>query len=125
LARKRSRKWRDCQKGGVYVFDISDPTSPKQINFIRAANNSYVGEGVQVLYFDTPQYNGDVLVQNNEICGPANTGAKGGLSLIDVTNPKVHTYLAEGVGDFDPVRVNAAGIADQIHSAFVWDAAPC
>lgn len=23
----------DCQKGGVYVFDISDPTAPKQINF--------------------------------------------------------------------------------------------
>ena len=25
----------DCQKGGVYVFDIRDVTAPKQINFIR------------------------------------------------------------------------------------------
>jgi hypothetical protein len=37
---------RDCQKGGVYVFDIANPAAPKQINFVRAANDTYVGEGV-------------------------------------------------------------------------------
>ena len=29
----------------VYVFDIRTLTAPKQVNFIRTANNSYVGEG--------------------------------------------------------------------------------
>ncbi len=113
---------RDCQKGGVYVFDISNPAAPKQINFIRAANNSYVGEGVQVIRIDTPQFTGDVLLQNNEICGTVKTGAKGGISLIDVTNPKVHKYLAEGVGDFTPAGQNGAGVAHTVHSVFGWQA---
>jgi hypothetical protein len=56
-----------CQKGGVYVMDISDPTDPKQINFIRTSNDSYVGEGVQTIHIDTPAYEGDVLAMNNEI----------------------------------------------------------
>src|SRR3990170_4468140 len=30
---------RDCQKGGVYVFDIANPAAPKQVNFIRTGNN--------------------------------------------------------------------------------------
>ena len=113
---------RDCQKGGVYVFNIANPAAPKQINFIRAANNTYVGEGVQVIRVTTPQYNGNLLIQNNEICGPTNTGAKGGISLIDVTNPKVHKYLSEGVGDFEPAGQNGASIAHTVHSAFAWDA---
>jgi len=109
---------RDCQKGGVYVFDISKPAAPKQINFIRAANNSYVGEGVQVISVNTEHFKGDLLLQNNEICGTTKTGAKGGISLIDVTNPKVHKYLAEGVGDFQP----GSTIAQTVHSVFAWQA---
>ncbi|MDQ4126708.1 MAG: hypothetical protein M3151_01920 [Actinomycetota bacterium] len=113
---------RNCQKGGVYVFNIANPAAPKQVNFIRAANNSYVGEGVQVIKVTTPQYTGDLLVQNNEICGAANTGAKGGISLIDVTNPKVHKYLAQGVGDFNPAGFYGGSVAHTVHSVFAWDA---
>jgi hypothetical protein len=113
---------RDCQKGGVYVFDISNPAAPKQINFIRTNNNSYVGEGVQVINITTPQFSGDVLIHNNEICGTSKVGAVGGISLIDVTNPKVHKYLARGVGDFQPAGANGASIAHTVHSAFAWDA---
>jgi hypothetical protein len=29
-----------CQKGGVYVLDIRNSASPKQVNFIRTANDS-------------------------------------------------------------------------------------
>jgi hypothetical protein len=112
---------RDCQKGGVYVFDITNPAAPKQVNFIRAANDTYVGEGVQVINVTTPQYNGDLLIQNNEICGNPQTGAKGGISLIDVTDPKTEKFLAEGVGDFEPTGVNGANIAHTVHSAFAWD----
>ena len=59
-------------------MDISDPTKPKQVNFIRTSNDSYVGEGVQVIHIDTPEYKGDVLAMNNEICGAPNQHANGG-----------------------------------------------
>ncbi|GGU25867.1 PA domain-containing protein [Lentzea flava] len=112
-----------CQKGGVYVFDIKDPTQPKQINFIRTGQDSYVGEGSQVIHIDTPKFTGDVLAFNNEICGDhINTSTVGGATLVDVTNPKVHKYLAQGFGDFDPVSRNAAGLAHEVHSIFIWDA---
>jgi len=116
---------RDCQKGGVYVFDISNPAQPKQINFIRTNNNSFVGEGVQVIHVDTAYFNGDLLIHNNEICDVTQTGAIGGATLIDVTNPKVHKYLARGVGDFTPLLATGQSgepIAHEIHSAFAWDA---
>ncbi|MDX8032791.1 hypothetical protein SK803_21455 [Lentzea sp. BCCO 10_0856] len=112
-----------CQKGGMYVFDIKDPAKPKQINFIRTGQDSYVGEGSQVIHIDTPKFNGDVLAFNNEICGDhINSTTVGGATLVDVTNPKVHKYLAQGFGDFDPVSRNAAGLAHEVHSVFIWDA---
>ncbi len=92
-----------CQKGGVYVFDITNPSKPKQINFIRTANDSYSGEGVQAVHLSTPLWTGDLLAFNNEDCtnnaGNTDKHSIGGASFIDVTNPKVHKYLAEGVGD--------------------------
>jgi hypothetical protein len=112
-----------CQKGGMYVFDIKDPAKPKQINFIRTGQDSYVGEGSQVIHIDTPQFKGDVLAFNNEICGDhINSTTVGGVTFVDVTNPKVHKYLAQGVGDFDPVSRNAPGLAHEVHSVFMWDA---
>jgi hypothetical protein len=107
-----------CQKGGVYVVDISDVSKPKQINFIRTGTNSYVGEGVQVVHIDTPKFTGDVLAMNNEICDKEKSVTTGGLTLVDVTNPKVHKYLAEGFGDTDVHGTRA----NMIHSAFMWDA---
>ncbi|HEX2127699.1 MAG TPA: PA domain-containing protein [Solirubrobacterales bacterium] len=109
-----------CQKGGVYVVDIADPSNPKQINFIRTANDTYVGEGVQTIHISTPQFNGDVLAYNNEICpidATPNQHANGGMTLVDVTNPKTHKYLAEHVGD-----VQEDGSTNEIHSVFIWDA---
>jgi hypothetical protein len=117
-----------CQKGGVYVFNIKDPSHPKQINFIRSSNDSYVGEGVQVIHIDTPAYKGDVLAMNNEICGAPNQHANGGTTLVDVTNPKVHKYLSEHAGDNTITDnsgkdvVNPGGLVNQIHSVFMWDA---
>ncbi len=116
----------DCQQGGVYVFDISNLSAPRQVGFINAAPDTYVGEGVQVVSLDTRAYSGDVLVHNNEICtnagGVSAGGAKGGISLVDVTNPRVPRTLAAGVGDFDPVGFNGSRIAHEVHSAFAWQA---
>src|ERR671919_947986 len=109
-----------CQKGGAYVFDISDLAQPKQINFIRTSNDSYVGEGVQVIHIDTPAFTGDVLAMNNEICNTEKGDEKhpnGGMTLVDVTDPKTHKYLVEHAGD-----VATDGSVNEIHSVFIWDA---
>jgi hypothetical protein len=117
----------DCQKGGVYVFDINDPTAPKQINFIRTGNDSYSGEGIQAVHLSTSAWTGDLLAFNNEDCtnnaGKTSKHSHGGASFIDVTNPKTHRYLAEGVGDRTAGALGPATAADahEIHSVFVWE----
>jgi hypothetical protein len=112
----------ECQDGGVYVFDIKNLEEPRQVGFIPAAKGTYVGEGIQVIHVDTPRYEGDVLIHNNEICGKANDDPNGGVSLVDVTNPKDPKPLAEGVGDLKPRSLVGEGIAHMTHSAFAWDA---
>jgi hypothetical protein len=103
--------------GGVHVVDIRRPSRPKRVGFIPAPPGTYVSEGVQVLRLSTRFFKGDLLVHNNEICGP---GGLGGVSLWDVTNPLNPKPLAQNVGDAE------GGLSDmtvnQIHSAFAWDA---
>ena len=117
----------NCQKGGVYVFDISNPANPKQINFIRTANDSYAGEGVHLVHLSTPAWTGDLLAYNNEDCtsqaGKTSVHSHGGASFVDVTNPKVHKYLAEGAGDKSIGALGPQTEADahEIHSVFVWE----
>jgi len=115
----------NCQKGGVYVFDISNPAKPKQINFIRTTNDSYSGEGVQALHLSTSAWTGDLLAFNNEDClNNADKTSKhsiGGFTLVDVTDPKVHKYLVEGFGDHDTPTLSNEADAHEIHSIFVWE----
>ena len=57
---------------------------------------------------------------NNEICNEDKGDEKhpnGGMTLVDVTNPKVHKYLVEHFGDLQP-----DGDSHEIHSVFIWDA---
>ena len=111
----------DCQRGGVYVFGIKNPSEPRQVNFIEAAPGSYVGEGVQVVNVTTPKFDGDLLIHNNEICSD-DPAAEGGVSLYDVSDPKNEEALASGVGDLDPEGAAGPGVAHEVHSAFAWDA---
>ena len=105
--------------GGVYVVDISNPSRPKQVGFIKAHQDTYVSEGVQVVHITTPKFTGDILVLNNEGCGK---NYKAGVSLWDVTNPLKPMKLSENQGDFttDDAQ-NRPHDANQIHSAFAWD----
>ena len=122
----------NCQKGGVYVFNISDPTKPKQINFIRTANDSYSGEGVHAVHLSTSAWTGDLLAFNNEDCldksqgfnnpsGKTSRHSIGGFTLVDVNNPKVHKYLVEGFGDHNTPTLTNEVDAHEIHSIFVWE----
>ncbi|WP_404381736.1 hypothetical protein LL946_14245 [Knoellia locipacati] len=108
-----------CKYNGVHVVDISDVDNPEEVAFIGAKHGSYPGEGIQALAIDTPKFDGDILVSNNEKCDE-NAGF-GGMNIYDVTNPAAPTPLFEGVGDF---TVNGQGkkAANEIHSVFAWDA---
>lgn len=109
-----------AQDGGVWVVDIRNPSNPVEIGFIDAHQDAYVGEGVQALRIDTPKFAGDLLVVNNEACGDQ---FKAGVSLYDVTNPARPKRLVENFGDFDTTAgPNTPHDANQIHSAFAWDA---
>lgn len=107
----------DCDRGGVYVFDIRNRSNPRQVNFIPTGEGSYVGEGVQVMHLRTPSYRGAALLFNNELCALSDT-AVGGATLVDVRNPRRPKVLAN-FGDFTPEGV-APGIAHQVHSALMW-----
>ncbi|HET9907292.1 MAG TPA: hypothetical protein VFQ23_11640 [Anaerolineales bacterium] len=101
---------------GAWVVDISDLENPVQVGFIPAHQDSRPGEGMQVVNVTTRQFNGNILVMNNEHCGK---NGKGGVSLWDVTNPRVPKKLSEHFGD----NANLSrGDANDIHSAFAWDA---
>ena len=107
-----------CENTGVHVVDISDVSNPVEVGFIDAPVGSYPGEGVDVVTIDTPQFTGDVLLTNNEICAE---GGFGGINLYDVTDPLNPVPLAEGFGDFDDPQ-NPQTSAHETHSVFAWDA---
>jgi hypothetical protein len=85
------------------------------VGFIPAHQDSRPGEGMQVVNITTKHFNGDMLVMNNEQCGPQ---GKGGVSLWDVTDPTKPFKLSEHFGDRGGV---SPGDANDIHSAFAWD----
>jgi hypothetical protein len=96
---------------GAWVIDISDPTNPKEVNFIPMPQDTRPGEGMHVTHIETEQFTGDVLVMNAEACGK---NYKGGFMLYDVTDPLKPKKLKEGFGD------RTGSDAHQTHSAFVW-----
>jgi hypothetical protein len=108
-----------CKYNGVHVVNIADVERPREVAFIQAKEGSYPGEGVQALHVDTPFFDGDILVSNNEKCRA--TAGFGGMNIYDVSDPEHPTPLAEGVGDS---TAPGAGKKDahEIHSVFAWDA---
>lgn len=114
-----------CGRGGVQVVDISDPQAPKAGAYIPSHVDTFSGEGSQVVSINTSSFKGDVLVYQNEWC-PGTTNGVGGISLVDVTNPRQPKKLVEGAGDFtkrDGTQSNGVPQtkANQTHSAFAWE----
>ena len=106
----------DNRDAGVWVVDISNLSDPVTVGFIPSHQDTRPGEGLQVVSVSSKFFTGDMLVVNNEHCGK---NGKGGVSLWDVTDPLKPKKLSEHFGD----RANISrGDANDIHSAFVWDA---
>ena len=113
-----------CPRAGVHVVDISNPSAPSKVGFIRAHKNSYPGEGAQVIRVTTQYFKGDVLFHNNEACDSTKP-FEGGASLWNVTDPTAPLPLSRGVGDqdrIDPRVQHPSPAASQSHSVFAWDA---
>lgn len=113
-----------CPNAGVHVVDISDPASPKKVDFLRANRNSYHGEGAQAIHVDTKYFDGDLLFVNNEACDSAMPFG-GGMNIWNVTDPAQAKIVARGVGDWDrldPRVQHPSSAASQSHSTFAWDA---
>ena len=108
----------ECDRGGVYVADISDPANPKKVSLIPSHTGTYSGEGSQVITLNTPSFKGDLLVYQNEICPGSDKGV-GGVTLVDVTNPRSPKKLVEGFGDFS-VKGKSQTHSNETHSAFAW-----
>lgn len=107
-----------CARGGVYIVDISDPTSPEFVSLIPSHRGTFSGEGSQVIHLETEYFTGEVLAFQNEIC-PGETNGVGGITLIDVTNPEKPKKLVEGAGDFS-IPGKAQTKANETHSVRMW-----
>jgi hypothetical protein len=86
---------------GVEIVDISNPTQPRNVGFIPAEANSYLGEGVHIVRADTPSFEGDILIHNNETCN-ASEPVISGASLWDVSDPENPEPLSLHFGGTDP-----------------------
>jgi hypothetical protein len=116
-----------CGRGGVKIVDMNLDTpadDTEAVGYIPSHVDTFSGEGSQVITLDTPSFKGDLLVYQNEWC-PGTTNGVGGITLVDVTNPRSPKKLVEGAGDFTlKARGAANGVpqtkANQTHSAFAW-----
>jgi hypothetical protein len=109
-----------CSTGGIDVVDISDPAAPTYVTTIPSHIDTFTGEGSQVISMKTSSFTGDLLVYNNEVC-PGATNGIGGITLVDVTDPRRPKKLVEGFGDFT-VQGRSQTHANESHSAFAWQA---
>ena len=130
----------NCEKGGVYVLNIKDPSRPREADFIPTSDpTSFVGEGVQVLPLNIPGgFKGRLLLYSQETCAPRGgrvgdvpvlgddprlgVAGPGGASIVDVTKPQAWHHLADHIGDMDPPPAGAlpSGFPHNAHSVFGW-----
>ncbi|MGH2676602.1 MAG: hypothetical protein ACRDH1_14460, partial [Actinomycetota bacterium] len=78
--------------GGVHIVDVRDPANPVKVGFLPSEANAVPGEGIHIMTVDTPSFQGDLLLHNNEQC-EGTQPADLGMSIWDVTNPLAPTKL--------------------------------
>ena len=104
---------------GVHVVDIRRPRNPRKVAFIPTGARN--GEGVHVLHVKTASFTGDLLLLSNESCSEDRPA--GGITIVDVTNPRSPKILADQVGDTDandPEDPTPLEVANETHSVMGW-----
>jgi hypothetical protein len=103
---------------GVFVVDVRKPRNPKRVAFIGGA--ARVGEGVHAFGARSRHFKGDLLVWSNETC---DAEQHGGITVVDVTNPRKPKVLASEVGDTDandPEDPTPLEDPNDVHSVMGW-----
>lgn len=97
-----------CDRSGVYISDISDPTDPVTVNMIKSTPNTRVNDVKTITMPDGRV----VLIHTEEPCGMVTPGGVqlggGGISLWDVTNPERPHALKQHFLDFP------------VHNTYPW-----
>lgn len=113
-----------CEAGGVHVVDISDLANPVELTdaFIPTSAGSFAGEGIQVVrYRGNPNFNGDLLIHQNETCGePTDPTQSGGISLWNVTDPTNPQPITLHTGDFTNPEGGLDPAPNDTHSMRHW-----
>ena len=84
--------------GGVHVVDVRNPRNPVKVGFLPAGTNEFPGEGIHIMEVNTPFFQGDLLLHNNEACRSPSTL---GTSMWDVTDPLNPVKIGQ-FGDVTP-----------------------
>lgn len=95
-----------CDRAGVYISSLSDPTNPQTVGMIKSPPNTRVND-VKVIDVG----NRDVLIHTLEPCGktvPAGTKGQGGIALWDVTDPA------------KPVALKQNFLRVPVHNTYPW-----
>lgn len=95
-----------CDRSGVYISDISDPTAPTTVGMIKSPPNTRVND-VKTIEIDGRT----VLIHTLEPCGttlPSGTQGQGGIALWDVTDPTKPVSLKRNFLDFG------------VHNTYPW-----
>ncbi|HVM34742.1 MAG TPA: hypothetical protein VM784_05300 [Actinomycetota bacterium] len=103
---------------GVFVVDVRKPKRPRQVAFIETQSRN--GEGIHAFSVRTPAFEGDLLLISNESCGAERHG---GITIVDVTNPRRPNVLASEVGDTDANDPNDPAPLlepNDVHSVMGW-----
>ena len=105
---------------GTRIVDISDPTNPTQIGFIKDKQGTRTND-VKAFSISTSKWSGDILVTTNEGCGfslprlNSNGGkpraGQGGINIYDISDPTNPHALKQ----------NFLPKANGIHNTYVWE----
>lgn len=97
-----------CNRAGVFISDISDPTNPETVTMIKSAPGTRVNDVKTITMSDGRV----VLIHTEEPCGPVTPGGVqqgfGGISLWDVTDPSQPHALKQHFLDFP------------VHNTYPW-----
>jgi hypothetical protein len=100
--------------GGVHVVDVRNPANPVKVGFLPSEENGVPGEGIHIMTVNTPAFQGDLLLHNNEECEFQDSTL--GFSMWDVTNPAAPVKLGQFGDDDPPPAFFSEGLYHSIHS---------